>query len=222
MQIKRYLGLAAQVLGLAAGVTRAGAAEVAPYEVLINHLINRKDCELREYKPHLLAETIVEGSFSEVGNEGFRRLFRFISGENRRRRLIAMTAPVDQAPVDQAPVDQKEYSERIEMTAPVNQEMKGGVWVISFLMPSPYTMDTIPQPVDERIHLREAPGGLVAALRYSGSWSGKRFEERKARLQQFISEQNLKASGEAVFARYNPPFTPWFLRRNEVLIPVRR
>jgi hypothetical protein len=208
MKIKKFLTLVMLVLGASSSINRAEAIEEAKYEVLINE----RDFELRQYKAHIVAETTVEGDFSEVGNEGFRRLFRFISGENLRRQTIAMTAPVDQ----------KESSEKIKMTAPVNQQKDAGVWIVSFLMPSSYTLETIPQPVDERIHIREVPSRLVAAVRYSGTWSRTRFEKEKARLEGFILKHNLKSTGEAIFARYNPPFTLWFLRRNEVLIPVER
>lgn len=206
MKIKKIFTLAMLILG--ASLSGAEAIEEAKYEVLIEET----DFELRRYKAQILAETTVEGDFSEVGNEGFRRLFKYISGENRRRQPIPMTAPVNQ----------KESSEKIEMTAPVNQQKKGGVWIVSFLMPSLYSPETIPQPIDERIHIREVPSRLIAAVRYSGTWSRKRFEEKKAQLEEIILKHNLKAAGEAIFARYNPPFTLWFLRRNEVLIPVER
>jgi hypothetical protein len=115
-----------------------------------------------------------------------------------------------------------EASTKIEMTAPVQQQQEAGRWRVSFVMPSVYTLDTIPQPLDERISIREAPGGLVAAIRYSGTWSRKRYEEKRALLEEFIRKQGLEKVGEPVFARYNPPFTPWFLRRNEILAPVKR
>jgi hypothetical protein len=204
----RWLSLAVVGLGILWPFDRGHAIEEAEYTVLFKE----KNFELRQYKARLLAETIVEGDFSEVGNEGFRRLFKFISGENRGRQSIPMTAPVGQ----------DVESEQIAMTAPVQQQGDSGKWRISFLMPSEFTMETVPEPTDVRIQIREAPGGLVAAIRYSGTWSRKRYEEKKTLLDAFIRKQGLKQSGEAIFARYNPPFTPWFLRRNEVLIAVER
>lgn len=184
----------------------AEAIEELRYTVLIKE----DDFEIRQYEPCLVAETLVEGDFSEVGNEGFRRLFRFISAENRRKQSIPMTAPVSQ-----------EASERIEMTAPVQQQKEAGRWRISFVMPSGYTLETIPQPIDERIQIKEVPGKLVAAIRYSGTWSRKRYEEKKALLEGFILRKDFTGVGEAIFARYDPPFKPWFLRRNEILIPLQ-
>ena len=166
--------------------------------------------ELRQYEPYIVAETIVEGDFDEVGNEGFRRLFDYISGKNRTQRSISMTAPVSQ----------EAESEKISMTAPVNQVKVGKKYRVTFLMPAKYTMETLPEPVDNRVELKEVPGQLIAAFRYSGTWSKDRYEEKRIRLQALMRQKGLEPAGEPIFARYNPPFMPWFLRRNEVLIPV--
>ena len=166
--------------------------------------------ELRQYEPYIVAETIVEGDFDEVGKEGFRRLFDYISGKNRKKQSISMTAPVSQ----------EEDSEKISMTAPVNQVRVGNKYRITFLMPAKYTMETLPEPLDTRVKLKEIPGQLIAAIRYSGTWSRDRYEEKRSRLQALMRQKDLEPAGEPVFARYNPPFMPWFLRRNEVLIPV--
>jgi hypothetical protein len=182
------------------------AYEEAKYTVIMKE----GNIELRQYEPYLVAETIVEGYFDEVGNEGFRRIFRYISGENQKKQAISMTAPVSQ----------DASSEKIAMTAPVNQERTGGQWRIAFLMPSEYTMETLPQPLDPKVFLKKVPARRMAAITYSGTWSKKRYEEQKALLEAFIKKQNWRPLGEPVFARYNSPFTLWFLRRNEVLVPV--
>ncbi|HWR89636.1 MAG TPA: heme-binding protein [Dissulfurispiraceae bacterium] len=183
------------------------AYEEAKYTVLSKD----GDFEIRQYEPYIVAETIVEGDFDDVGNEGFRRLFQYISGKNRKKESIAMTAPVSQ---DAA-------SQKIAMTAPVNQESTGGAWRITFMMPSEYTLETLPEPLDQRVVLKEVPGRRVAAITYSGTWSRKRYDEKEALLRAFVQKQALRPLGEPVFARYNPPFMPWFMRRNEVLIPVQ-
>jgi hypothetical protein len=184
------------------------AIEEAKYTVLEKD----EDFELRQYEPFIVAETFVEGDFKDVGNEGFRRLYGYISGNNRKKASISMTAPVTQ----------EESSQKISMTAPVTQERGGGKYRITFMMPLTYTMETLPEPLDPAVKLKQEPGRLVAAFRYSGTWSEKRYNEREARLRVWIQERDLKPVGEPVFARYNPPFMPWFLRRNEVLIPVER
>jgi len=119
-----------------------------------------------------------------------------------------------------APVSQEEDYEKISMTAPVNQQIEAGKWRVTFMMPSGYTLETLPEPLDERVKLKKVEGKLVAALKYSGTWSKKRYEKKKERLESLIQERGLISMGEPVFARYNPPFMPWFLRRNEVLITV--
>lgn len=171
-----------------------------------------EDFELRRYEPYIVAETMVEGDFSEVGSEGFRRLAGYIFGKNRKRESIDMTAPVNQEP----------SSETIAMTAPVGQEPHDGKWRITFTMPAEYTLESLPEPLDARVELKREPGRLIAAIRYSGTWSKDRYEEQEARLKSLVAERGLKAVGEPIFARYNPPFALWFLRRNEVLIPVEQ
>jgi hypothetical protein len=184
------------------------AIEEPDYDILES----AEDFELRRYHSYIVAETVVEEAFDDAGNEGFRRLFSYISGENRKKASISMTAPVSQ---------EKDY-EQISMTAPVNQQSVAGRWRVTFMMPSGYTLETLPEPIDERVTLKEVEGKLVAALKYSGTWSKKRFEMKKERLESLIQERGLISMGEPVFARYNPPFMPWFMRRNEVLITVFR
>jgi effector-binding domain-containing protein len=184
----------------------AVATEEVPYTV-----IEQKGAfELRQYPPHIVAETTVAGAFDEVGNIGFRRLADYINGENRSKQSIAMTAPVRQ----------EAQAEKIAMTAPVGQVKSGDSWRITFVMPSKYTLDTLPEPIDSRVTIEQEPGRKVAAVRYSGTWSRKSYEENRARLLAWIEERGFKQTAEPVWARYNPPFMPWFLRRNVILIPV--
>ena len=187
-------------------VVEAQAIEKAQYEVIESD----ENFELRRYAPRIVAETFVAGEFKEVGNVGFRRLFDYISGNNIKDQKISMTAPVSQ----------EAQSEKIAMTAPVTQERSQDQWRITFLMPAEYTMETLPKPLDALVRLTEEPGHLMAAIRYSGTWSQKGFEKNKRLLQAAIEKRGLKPVGQPVWARYDPPFMPWFLRRNEVLIRV--
>ena len=184
----------------------AMAIEEAPYTVI------KADgmFELREYAPQILAEIIVDGDLEGAGSKAFRPLFDFISGANQARSKIAMTAPVSQ----------EQPGEKIAMTAPVSQQRAQGQWAVSFMMPAAYTMDTLPTPLDPRITLRQIPARRVAAVRYSGLWSEEKYLLHKEKLAQWIAANGFAVSGEPVWARYNSPFTLWFLRRNEVLIPV--
>jgi hypothetical protein len=166
--------------------------------------------EIRQYQPQIVAETVVDADFDEAGNMAFRRLFNYISGENRRKESIAMTAPVNQ----------KSSSQKIAMTAPVNQQQSEGDYIVSFLMPLKYTMETLPEPLDPGVSLRQIPSRKIAAVRYSGSWSRKKYEQKKTLLEEFIKKKGLRITGQDIFARYDPPFQIPFLRRNEVLFEV--
>ena len=211
MRTFKYIGLAGiALLGVSSLLVAksAMAIEKAKYTVL-----EKEDAfEIRQYDPQIVAETYVEGDLEEVGTEGFRRLYAYISGENTKKQSISMTAPV----VQQA------GSEKISMTAPVKQEKKDNQWRITFLMPAEYTMETLPEPADTRVKLAQEPGRIMAAVKYSGTWSEKGYEENKALLEEYIQQRGLTKTGAAVWARYDPPFMPWFLRRNEVLIPIEK
>ena len=199
-------------LALFAFIIFIGKTAMAIEESEYTVIEKEEDFEIRQYQPFIVAETFVDGEFSEVGNIGFRRLYGYISGDNRKKASISMTAPVTQ----------EATAEKISMTAPVTQEKKGGKWRITFMMPSQYEMETLPEPLDPTVKLKQESGLLVAALRYSGRWSQKRYKAREARLFEWIKRRGFRPVGEPIFARYNPPFMPWFLRRNEVLIPVER
>ena len=192
------------VTSLVAG--NAMAAEEAEYTVMLKE----EGFELRAYEAHILAETIVDGDFEEAGNDAFGRLFGYISGNNKSREKIPMTSPVGQADVNQ----------KIAMTSPVGQKQENGKWVVSFMMPASFTIETVPEPVDPHVVLRQVAQGNIAAVRYSGFWTQKNYLKHEAKLQEWIKTKQLRAVGESIWARYNSPFTPWFLRRNEILIPV--
>jgi hypothetical protein len=176
------------------------------------YTVEREDggFEVRQYAPQVVAEVLVDGTLDEAGDKGFGPLFAYISGANRSTTKIAMTAPVAQQPA----------GEKIPMTAPVSQQAAGGRWAVSFVMPSRYTLETLPDPTDKRVRLRLVPSRRMASVRYSGTWSRKGYERNLARLRAWLQANGLTVAGEPVWARYNPPFTPWFMRRNEVLLPI--
>ena len=191
------------------------ATEEPKYEVVKQY----EAFELRRYAPQLLAETEVTGEFKEVGNQAFRILADFIFGNNRAQEKISMTAPVSMQPAG--------AGEKIPMTAPVTMTPKAdaaerGTYLFSFVMPSHFTRETLPPPVNPTVHIREIPSRLMAARRYSGTWSESRYREQEAILLKAVAEAGLSTTGQPVFARYNPPFSLWFLRRNEVLIEVTK
>jgi len=182
------------------------AAEEAAYNVI------RKDgaIEIRAYEPQLLAEVLVEGALEDASSQAFRTLFRYIDGNNTSQQKVAMTAPVSQ----------EKASEKIAMTAPVSQEKAGEKWRVGFMMPAGLTMKTVPKPNNPAITIREKPAHRMATIRYSGRWSKERYLKHRQKLETWLNEQEMPAIGEPVWARYNAPFVPWFMRRNEILIPV--
>jgi hypothetical protein len=189
------------------------------YEQPKYELVKKYDSfELRRYAPYIVAETVVSGEFDDAGNKAFRILFKYISGDNLKKIEIPMTAPVNQSPLT-------ESGEKIEMTAPVEQTPHGknaDTYVFSFIMPSKSSMETLPIPADPRVKLRQVKSRLLAALTYSGTWSEKRYRQQEAALLDAVKNAGLITVGEPIFARYNSPFTLWFLRKNEVLIEVEQ
>jgi hypothetical protein len=168
--------------------------EQAKYEVLreINNI------EIRHYPSLVIAR--VDG----YGDGGFNLLFNFITGNNRQKSKIAMTTPV--------------VSEQIAMTAPVLSESDS----IGFVMPEGLTLETTPEPLDERVKIVEIPERVVAALKFSGRWSNLIFKKKAKELLKELTKAGIKTVGQVFTMRYNGPFTPWFMRRNEVAIEVEQ
>ena len=168
--------------------------------------------ELRRYPAHLVAEVELDSSFTDAGNEAFGVLVAFISGRNSTRRKVAMTAPVVQEPA----------ATKIAMTSPVVQEpgVESGRQVVGFVMPAEFTLDTLPTPSDPRITVRAIPTHVAAARTFTGRWTERIYAEQVAELQSAVADAGLAINGSPRFARFDPPWTPWFLRHNEVVLPV--
>jgi hypothetical protein len=167
--------------------------EQQPYEVLEEH----GRFEVRRYPEHLVAETEVGGPFELAGNLAFPRLARYIGGHNRSSRTVAMTAPVVQ-----------------------EQDPRTRRYVVGFVMPADIGAEELPEPTDPTVRVRRVPAGTAAALRFSGRWSKGSFEKRAAQLLAAVVEAGLEVDGPVRYARFDPPWTPWFKRRNEVVVPL--
>ena len=166
--------------------------EQAKYEILKK--IGK--IEIRRYPPLILA--VVRG----YGNGGFNMLFQFITGNNRQKSNLNMTAPV--------------ISQQIGMTAPVLSESGS----IAFIMPEGFSLETTPEPLDDRVKILEVSERAVAALRFSGRWSNSLFKRKSREMLKELENAGIKTVGQVFSMRYNGPFTPWFLRRNEVAIAL--
>ncbi len=191
----------------------AMAVEEAPYTVVAQD----GRFEVRDYPALFAAEVSVPGDQDQAASAGFRLLAGYIFGGNRAQRRIAMTAPVVQSPTPDptAGVD-------IAMTAPVMQSAdKPDSWVVRFILPTGYTLANLPVPNDPRVHLVALPGARYAVVRFSGlAYPGDVARQTDA-LRAFVAARHLQTVGAPVLARFNPPWTLWFLRRNEVMLPVR-
>ena len=197
-------------LTIAAGLLLAGGHAWAVEEPTFKIVLSDNAFEVRDYPALIVAEVTVTGEQKEAANKGFRLLAGYIFGGNKRRQSIAMTAPVAQEPV----------GEKIAMTAPVTQIENSGTWTVRFTMPRAYTMEALPEPNDPKVKLRHLPEARFAVLRFSGLASKGDVHAKSTELLATARAHHLRASGPVTLAQYDPPWTLWFMRRNEVMIPV--
>ncbi len=166
--------------------------------------------EVRRYQSRIVAEFEVSGGLENASNEGFRALAGYIFGKNKGQQKIAMTAPVDMKP------------QNIAMTAPVEMKGEGNDWTMSFTMPSKYTLETLPEPLDPRVRLRKTAPKDFVAIRFRGDPDSDEVASRMSALRKESAARGYALKGEPIYARYDPPSTPGFMRRNEVLQEVSR
>jgi|1048.fasta_scaffold27886_3 hypothetical protein len=205
---KLFLGFAA----LSVFMGGAMANEEPRYEVIKKE----EDFEVRRYQPMIIAEVLVTGTLSEASNKGFRQIADFIFGNNedpvkKQSEKIAMTAPVTM---------EADTSSKIAMTAPVTMEGSGGAWKMAFVMPSKFTMDTLPKPKNPNVTIKQMPAQQLAVVTFSGWVDEEKLAAQTTRLNEWIAKNGLKSSGSVQLSRYNPPWTLPFWRRNEVWVKL--
>ena len=180
-------------------------SEQAKYTVLLQE----DNIEIRQYAPSLVAKTTTTGDYKASGNTGFRRLAKYIFGENQTQESIEMTTPVV-----------RENSSKIAMTIPVLQKPDEDSWTMSFVLPAEYTLETIPMPIDKNITIEQIEEKKIAAIQYSGFINQNKIDEHAEILKQWLSENGYVALSDHMSAAYDPPWTiPW-MKRNEVLIEI--
>jgi hypothetical protein len=195
------------------------ATEEPSYKVLVTD----SPFEIRQYTPMLIAETVVEGDMDEASSKGFRLIADFIFGNNQvsdsqLKSKIAMTAPVTAQP----------QSSKISMTAPVTLEPNSAAmtmqsanqWRISFVMPSQYTMETIPKPKNDAVRLKEIPSKYFAVHSYSGFNTLARVQSKTDETLAWAGQRSLKIIGTPQISRYDPPWTLPMFRRNEIMVEI--
>jgi|UniRef100_UPI00404791E5 hypothetical protein len=203
------------LLGFAALTMLMGGAmanEEPRYEVIKKD----NDFEVRRYQPMIIAEVLVTGTLSEASNKGFRQIADFIFGNNedpvkKQSEKIAMTAPVTM---------EADTSSKIAMTAPVTMESSGGAWKMAFVMPSKFTIDTLPKPKNANVTIKQMPAQQLAVVTFSGWVDEEKLTAQTTRLNEWMAKNGLKSSGSVQLSRYNPPWTLPFWRRNEVWVKL--
>jgi hypothetical protein len=174
-------------------------------------LEKRDGYEIREYEKYIVAETEVTGTRQEALSEGFRIIADYIFGNNVRKSSIVMTSPVIES----------QTSESISMTTPVlDTEGEGNARTIAFVLPSSYTLETVPRPNNDKVNLREVPAHKVAALTFTWYATTNRVERKKYELLGYLQRDQVTPMGSVQTAQYNPPLSMPLVLRNEIIVPV--
>ena len=194
------------IVGVPAGPVMSNV-EKPDYKVIQTE----QNIEIRQYEPMIIAEVEVDGKREDAIRDGFRLIADYIFGNNTVQRDIAMTAPV-----------QQQESQKIAMTAPVQQQSTGRSWQISFVMPSKYSMETLPEPKNDRVRLKEILTKKFVVIEFSGTNSNENVTEHENQLMNYTEANQIKIIGSPKYAFYNAPWTLPFMRRNEVMIEINQ
>ena len=183
------------------GIVLIGAVAVGPIMSNVktpNYQVIKSEgnIQIRQYDPMIIAEVQMSGEREDAIGDGFRILADYIFGNNMAKQDIAMTAPVQ-------------------------QQSAGDAWQISFVMPSEYSMDTLPKPLNDRVTLKKIPVKQFVVIKFSGRNSDKNVKENEKNLMKYIQSKNLSVTGSPKYAFYNPPWTLPIMRRNEVMIEIQ-
>ena len=194
------------IVGVLAGPVMSDV-EKPDYKVIQSE----QNIEIRQYEPMIIAEVEVDGKREDAIGDGFRLLADYIFGNNTVQQVISMTAPV-----------QQKENQNIAMTAPVQQQSMGKSWRMSFVMPSKYSMDSLPVPNNNRVRLKEILTKKFVVIEFSGTNSNENVTEHENQLMNYIEANQIKINGSPKYAFYNPPWSLPFLRRNEVMIEINQ
>lgn len=172
-------------------------------------LVDAGDFQIRQYEELITANTKVDGSYKESSSKAFDILASYIFGNNESDVKVEMTTPVIE-----------NHNQEIAMTVPVFQEMQANAWTMSFVMPSKYTVETLPKPLDKRITLTTVPSKTVAVIRFRGFISEDTIRLKTKELKQWLKNNKWTAISKPYSAAYDPPWTIPFFRRNEIHIEI--
>jgi hypothetical protein len=200
------------LIALLVSFTLIGSRALAIEEPKFTLVLNEGLFQIRDYQAAVVAEVVVTGDQGEAVSKGFRLLADYIFGGNKRRQSIAMTAPVAQ----------QRTRQEIGPAAPAISTGRTASWLVRFTMPSSYSLDQLPAPNNPKVKLNALPPARFAVERFSGLATRRSVAVKTAELDGFLRTHGLHAIGPVVLAQYDPPWTLWFMRRNEVMIPVAR
>lgn len=192
-----------------------GAACIGPImsnveEPAFSILSSEKNIQTREYDQQIVAEVLIEGERYQAINQGFKLLADYIFGNNEVNNKISMTAPVSQ-----------QSSEKIKMTAPVSQQFDGNQWIVRFVMPSQYTLLSLPKPLSSLVKIKEVPSKKFVVIKFAGKNSQKNIQNNQEKLMSYCLKNNIETIGKPIYAFYNPPWTMPMFRRNEVMVEIK-
>lgn len=174
-------------------------------------LYEEENIQIRQYEESLIAQTQTTGNYKESGNEAFRRLAAYIFGENTSKEKIEMTTPTLE----------KKQNEKISMTVPVFRHKDDNTWAMTFILPSKFTLETVPEPLNKNVEIKIQPAKKVATIRYAGLNNLASIEENSLKLKLWLDENDYITVSEAYSASYDPPWTIPILRRNEIHIDIQ-
>ena len=180
--------------------------EQAAYEVIFR----QDDFEIRNYRQQIIAETEIDGDYSKAGSIGFNRLAGYIFGKNIQKQAMEMTSPVYREAI----------SEKIAMTTPVLQQKANQKWSMAFVMPAGYSLETLPEPLDPMVIIKQIASKKVAVISYSGTLNLDRITDKSQQLLAWLEENHYTPLSDARSAAYDPPWTIPALRRNEIHIDI--
>jgi len=165
--------------------------------------------EIRAYPGYIKAEVeLSDTNYQAAIYKGFSKLAGYIFGNNHQSQKMAMTSPV-----------QVSDSTKIKMTKPVT--VRGdGVYTVAFIMPSGYTLTTLPEPDNDDIRFSQVEPHTMAVKLFSGYFRESKVKKVEQALMAWIESEGYTSKGDFIVARYDPPWVPWFLARNEVMIEI--
>jgi len=193
------------VIGIIAAGPISSNVEQTKYQIIESY----GNIEIREYTPQIVAEALISGNRKDALKQGFRTIADYIFGNNQSANKIAMTEPVTQ-----------QTSTRIAMTAPVTQKIEGNKWLIRFIMPAEYNLESLPKPNNKDVIIKQIKSKKFATIRFSGISSDSNLAKNTEKLQNFTRKNQIQTISEPTYSFFNPPWTLPFLRRNEVMIEI--